>query len=446
MGNCVFTIVAKNYIGLAQILEQSIKQYYKNLEFFIVVADELMEDVVYPDNIIEAKNKIGIPIDLWYNMAFKYDLTEFCTSIKPASFIYFLNKYEKVIYLDPDILFYDSIEAVYKLLDDCSMLLTPHITQIALEPRSDSPENVWLSCGIFNLGFCAVKKTVKVLELMKWWHRRLEVACFNDRLDSTFTDQIWMNFAPALLSSKELHIVYDLGFNIAPWNFFERKILFEDGKYYVVSRFRKDMINKEHLLFVHYSGYNYKALLNSHIVQNNVSALYDYEDIRLIMDVYAKHLQRNKSLFLKFINQRYTYNYFDNGTEIQLLHRRMYRALIMKKENINNPFCTSDVFYKMLKNRKLLPSNCYNVEKISREERQQMKQSSRLLILNKMSRLCFRLIGYNRYLLLLKFFRLFSRYEAQIHLLHHKYDLINLDFQQFEKSLSRLNKYRDEKS
>ena len=38
MTNCAFTIVAKNYIGLAMILEKSIKRYYTDLDFFIVVA------------------------------------------------------------------------------------------------------------------------------------------------------------------------------------------------------------------------------------------------------------------------------------------------------------------------------------------------------------------------------------------------------------------------
>ena len=112
MENCVFTIVAKNYIGLAQILEHSIKQYYKDVDFYVIVADEFEERRDYPDNAIEAKKCLDIPEDLWVNMSFKYDLTEFCTSIKPASILYFLEKYEKVIYLDPDILFYDSIERI----------------------------------------------------------------------------------------------------------------------------------------------------------------------------------------------------------------------------------------------------------------------------------------------------------------------------------------------
>ncbi len=58
MTNCAFTIVAKNYIGLAMILEKSIKRYYTDLDFFIVVADEPSSELSdMPENIIFAKDE-----------------------------------------------------------------------------------------------------------------------------------------------------------------------------------------------------------------------------------------------------------------------------------------------------------------------------------------------------------------------------------------------------
>lgn len=151
----------KNYVGLALVLEQSIKRYYNNLDFYIFVADELNNDETYPQNVIESKHILDIKDELWQNMSFKYNITEFCTSIKPAVFLHLINEYEKVIYLDPDILFFNNIEAIYKLLDNNLIILTPHITQITEISCSDSPENTWLRSGIFNLGFCGLKNQVK---------------------------------------------------------------------------------------------------------------------------------------------------------------------------------------------------------------------------------------------------------------------------------------------
>ena len=90
--NAIFTIVAKNYIGLAQVLERSVVANSTS-DFYIIVADEFdkgqAERYDLPGNILIAKNKLGIDNDLWEEMAFKYSLVEFCTAIKPACFQYF---------------------------------------------------------------------------------------------------------------------------------------------------------------------------------------------------------------------------------------------------------------------------------------------------------------------------------------------------------------------
>ena len=91
MKNCAFTIVAKNYIGLAQILEKSFLLYNQDVDFKIFVADELFDvsENSLPNNVYEAKKILkNVPEEQWYEMAFKYNLTEFCTSIKPFIFSY----------------------------------------------------------------------------------------------------------------------------------------------------------------------------------------------------------------------------------------------------------------------------------------------------------------------------------------------------------------------
>lgn len=425
MKNCVFTIVAKNYIGLAQILEQSIKQYYKEVDFYVIVADEFEERKDYPDNAIEAKKCLDIPKDLWVNMSFKYDLTEFCTSIKPASFLYFLEKYEKVIYLDPDILFYDSIERIFILLDSYKLLLTPHITQYSLVPRSDSPENVWLCCGIFNLGFCAVRKSTQNMDMLHWWHNRLIYNCFSDINDSTFTDQKWMDFIPSFFSPDELLIIRDLGFNVAPWNFFERKVAVEDGKFYVSYRYDNNTNIKQPLLFVHYSGYDYKSLLKGSIEQRNIKNLSSYDDIQVLLSYYANCLKQHENIFLTYINSYYSYNTFEDKTPIHPFHRRLYRALIGRGDNFENPFSVDKhTFYSLLKRRNILRASTIDV----RKEIQSGSSSIplKISILNTFFSVALRVIGINRYLLLLRFMRRFSQYESQIFIVDKKYKRCNM--------------------
>ena len=425
MGKCVFTIVAKNYIGLALILEQSIRRSFNDFDFYIVVADELEKDKEYSPNIIEAKSSLGISNEIWVEMSFKYNLTEFCTSIKPATFSYFIKSYDKVIYLDPDILFFASIDDIFKRLDSYLILLTPHITQLSEKSCSDSPENIWFQCGIYNLGFLAIKRSYKVIEMLKWWHNRLLNFCFNDPIKFTFTDQKWMDFIPSFFYGDELLIIRDLGFNVAPWNFFERKVLMRDGQYFITLRNGSSSVDEYPLYFVHYSGYDYTSLYEGRVKQCHISGMNNYEDVAMLLNEYAEWLNHYSDVFLYYINSDYSYNYYTNGMPILSFHRRLYNGLIAKGQLFKNPFeADGGSFYKLLNNNKLIFKPIINVEKIGKKDA--LGMSSNLSILNKLFRMIYKIIGYNRYLLLLRYMRFFSRYESQIHLLDSKYDKSNI--------------------
>lgn len=427
MENCAFTIVAKNYIGLAQILEKSIRQYYNEIDFYIIVADEVNENLrkELPTNTLIAKETLGIEFSVWDNMSFKYNLTEFCTSIKPATFCYFFEKfnYEKFIYLDPDIYFFDSIGSIYDMLDNCQILLTPHLTQISAHKHSDAPENVWLSCGMFNLGFCGLRRGDESQAMIKWWHNRLVESCYIDNFDFYFTDQKWIDFLPSFFSAEELCICRHLGMNIAPWNFFERQIIDLDNKLYVCPRSTKG--EKFPLIFVHYSGYNYTELKKGSVVQNNIPQLTAYKDIKILTSIYAEAIHCNNKIFDSFITQSYSYNFFDNNDTIQIIHRRLYRSLLSQSVKISNPFSTTPCsFHSMLKQKKMISSKGLNLDKVSKYNLKHM--INKLILFNRLTRLIYRLLGYERYMLLIRLLRPFSRYEAQIHLLDKKYDSSNI--------------------
>src|SRR5882757_167696 len=126
--NVVFTICAKNYIGLAQILGNSLKKVNPDVDYYIFVADELSEvnDITIPENVIECKYALKdfVDSDKWNEMAFKYSLTEFCTSIKAFCFKYLFEtkKYEKVIFLDPDIYVFSTFDDILSELDACKII------------------------------------------------------------------------------------------------------------------------------------------------------------------------------------------------------------------------------------------------------------------------------------------------------------------------------------
>lgn len=425
MDKCAFTIVAKNYVGLAIILESSIRKYYKDLDFYIIVADEPSVDLrkEFPENVLVGKEVLGIDVNTWDNMSFKYDITEFCTSIKPQSILYMLSLgYEKVIYLDPDIYFFSSIEFIFSELNNCSIILTPHITSIPGMKNMDYPEKGLKANGIYNLGFCAVRNTYKTEMVLKWWYNRLINQCFADVRKSQFTDQKWIDFLPTFLYDGELKIMNHLGMNVAPWNFFERKVLVDNNKWYVKSRIGDSPTFP--LVFVHYSGYDYKSLSNGIIARKNPIKMELHSDLEKLVFSYSESLIDNIGIFNKYIEEKYTYNYFNNGDVITDYHRRLYCALIERGENIFHPFDSGDRLYRLLRSKKMIIAGNQNCGKITKDNLPNI--SGKLKIINCISRFVYRLIGAHRYFLLVRLFNSYSVYETHIHLLNSKYDRNNI--------------------
>jgi hypothetical protein len=262
---CVFTICAKNYLAQALTLRES-TLFYNKIDFYIFLSDSV-DGVKVKDGIRELKDSW---IPNWKMMAFKYNVIEFSTAIKPFCFEeLFLEGYDKVMYLDPDIYVTDSLSSIFGILDYSSIILTPHYCDEVEVYRGAVSENVFLQAGIFNLGFIAVKNDLTGNKMIKWWKNRLENQCYSDKSTALFVDQKWMDFIPAFFP-KETVISQNMGWNVAIWNLHERALLVNENKYYI-RRSSDGYIFP--LVFFHFSGfdpYNLNVINRRH-PQYNIS-------------------------------------------------------------------------------------------------------------------------------------------------------------------------------
>ncbi|WP_316849731.1 glycosyltransferase [Pedobacter agri] len=421
MKNIAFTICAKNYIGLAQVLEKSIHKHNPDIDFFILVADEITpEDKLtsLASNVLIAKDVIGFSADKWNDMSFKYDLTEFCTSIKPACFKFLINSYrpENCIYFDPDILVFDKLDSIFNSLNKYSIIVTPHITTIQEEYTGSLQENGLLFTGMFNLGFLACKCNEVTNRMLNWWDERLKDRCFINRMENYFTDQKWMDFLPSFFP-KELLISHDLGLNFAPWNFYEREVIDQEGKFYVVNRLQNGVEEETRLKFVHFSGFNYKGLLSNEVSQGNIPGLAIYPDVVKVIDEYGMWLK--SSSFTDFSNLSYTYNTFSNGTPISKTYRKLYRRLSEDGVLTENPFNQNGVFYQSLQKGKLLSKSLVHSD---RQGVSNLEGVDRKLIkVNKLFSFAYKVLGAERFFMLVRLLRIYSKIENHVYLIDPSY-------------------------
>ena len=427
--NCIFTICAKNYIGLAQALEKSVKQYNDNVDFYIMVSDEFDtgKEPKVAENVLIAKDILGIDDKLWTNMAFKYNLTEFATCIKPFSIEYFFTKkgYETVCYMDPDTYLFSDFSYIYEKLSKYLVVTAPHITIPDYPYTGDLPDRSFLFNGISNFGFGGFRNHPKTINLMKWWEDRLSILCFGEMLWAVCTDQKWTDFFPAFLGNDECFFSNNLGLNVAPWNYFEREVVKEGETYYVKSRTGASD-RKDKLVFCHFAGYNYREL-SAGVVNNQnrmrINNLKDYDDINPLIDEYVKFIYDNRELFNNFLDLPYSYGTFDNGVRIDKLHRRLYNGANTNFGYSKNPFVTAgtDSFYALLSSKGLVVKNVGN-GKIDDVSQMNSGFEKKLRYLYKLLRVFYKLVGYKNYVLFLQFIRRLSLYDNNTFLLGKEYE------------------------
>lgn len=291
MSSIIFTLCSNNYLAHAKTLGDSVKKHIPNAQFIIGLVDKKHPDIDYEffnSFQILPFDEIGCPF--FPEMISIYNVIEFNTAVKPFYFEYLFQKYGPnclVYYIDPDIVFYSGISELNTILRDQNIIVTPHITtpQLSVSPY----ETMVLNVGIYNLGFIGIRHTDHSITFLKWWQERLKSLCYIDYAKGLFVDQIWINLVPLLF--KGVYSIALPNYNMACWNFHERKILKSDNTYYV-NDFNTPLI------FFHFSGFKPKDMRYLGKIKIKEFTLEERPDVKDIFHDYANRLMENNYLKL----------------------------------------------------------------------------------------------------------------------------------------------------
>lgn len=219
-----FTVAAPNYLPRVRALFRSVRRHHPNWRLHLVVADQAS---VRPDEAgadeLHALDSLGIPE--WRSWAFGHSLVELATGLKPFALARLLERPDAgaVVYLDPDIVLYSPIEEAVEGLQGADILLTPHQVR-PVEGRGAvlADEVCTLQHGVFNLGFLAVRPGEEGERFARWWADRLYHFCRESIPNGLYTDQRWMDLAPAFFEG--VRILRDERLNVSIWNLATRRI------------------------------------------------------------------------------------------------------------------------------------------------------------------------------------------------------------------------------
>lgn len=231
-----FTSFSYSYLNRARVLAASLRRLHPEWVLWAVITDKpppgFTFDLASEDfhRAVTAEELFGEATNNWL---FGHDIVEACTAVKGRALQFILEDpdAEKVLYFDPDIAAFNVLDPIVDLLDDHSIVLTPH--QIDPEPADAAlaiidNEIGSLQYGTFNLGFIAVNRSEEAGRFARFWAERLFDWC-HDRLDiGVFVDQKWCNLVPGFFDGVK--VLRDPGYNVASWNLSNRTMTFDtDG-------------------------------------------------------------------------------------------------------------------------------------------------------------------------------------------------------------------------
>lgn len=308
-----FTIVAKNYIAYARTLCASIAQHHPDAKIYVGLSDSDAEGVLQASDCFELISVDQLDLPDPDQFAFRYDVMEFSTAIKPYVFRWLLanSSADRIIYLDPDILVLSPLAEVLSLLEQgATATLTPHLIA-RVDDGFDPDETAMLRVGIYNLGFFAISRCDESAKLIDWWCDRLERGAVVDLEKGLFTDQKWADLMPALFDG--VSILRSPGYNVAYWNLMHRSVSTDQGDWFA---------NGQRISFFHFSGVDpaKPGIFSKH---QNRYTLTNIGELKALYEHYIDLLKRNG--YFEALKTPYGYGLLADGTRIHPAMRVYFR-------------------------------------------------------------------------------------------------------------------------
>lgn len=321
----VFTSAATNYLPKVRKLFTSIRRHHPEFEVVLALADKRSDWIDYADEPLDrviAVEDLAIPDrSRW---TYFHTIVELATAIKPFVLQRLLDEpgVDRVLYFDPDMVLFSRLDDLLARLDNENLVLTPHLVEPedTLDAVRDN-EIAALKHGIYNLGFVGVRANDEGKRFAKWWGDRVYHFCVDDIPSGLFTDQRWIDLAPAFFDG--VGILKSPRFNVATWNITKRRI---EG-----SVERGFLVNGEPLGFYHFTGFDsgaHDTMADKHAAGQR--------PLRELIDWYSREARFDDADPAAKVT--WAFGCYDDGSPIAVEHRRIYRERTDLQEAFPDPF------------------------------------------------------------------------------------------------------------
>jgi hypothetical protein len=333
------TYFDKNYLSRGLVLYESLKANCKQFELYILCLDDFTSGFFkqngdnFPEvKLIQLRELEDSDAEL-RECKINRSQIEYYFTLSPCLPLYILKNFDipHICSLDADIMFFSSVDPIFKLLDRYSILITPHKLSARLS------NEVRLRYGIYNVSFQVFKNNNTGLACLEKWRSDCIDWCYDyydDKNGGRFADQKyldnWHAYYPDEVVSLDMPSV-----GLAVWNI--------DNYTYT----RKDdltCVNDESLIFYHFHHFkilsNTIALnaFNDYMVSRSVDIIADYIYLPYWNNLskFNDTLQMQSDFFIRRNSDANKWKQvFDKGTAFVKFNGRIFSfSLVLFRDSI----------------------------------------------------------------------------------------------------------------
>jgi len=257
MAKTFCTIITADYFPCALALFKSIKKFDPDILLHVLVADNkpLPAGATIPAGmkIMTAQKLSGYSlVDSLYKKYAHIEMDFFRWSLKPVFISYLLEHgFERLLYTDCDMFFFNDYAFLFSELDSSSVLLTPYC--LNADPLVNRNSFLALfSSGIFTAGFIGANQ--KALPAMKWWSEACHFQMGVHPELGIHDDQRYLDIFPVYFEGTK--VIRHRGCTVGAWHYEESKRELVNGQL---------MINGKYpVIFIHFENMLVSQILKGH--------------------------------------------------------------------------------------------------------------------------------------------------------------------------------------